>query len=62
MNNLLEHGKTLAIGGTGLAASIGTPEILAVVPHDIGGIAQAVTQVVIAVATLVGLFKKKKKS
>lgn len=62
MTNFVEHGKTLAIGTGGMLASMHTPELLAVVPQDIGGIAQAITQVVIAVATLIGLFKKKKKS
>ena len=60
MQNLLEHGKTLAVGTAGMIASIQTPELLAAMPNDIGSIAQAVTQAAIAIATLIGLFKKKK--
>ena len=51
--------KKLLIGGTGLISSIAATPLLTSEPTE--AIINAVVQVIIAVATLFGLFKRKKK-
>lgn len=51
--------KKLIIGGTGLISSVVTTPLLTSEPTE--AIINAVVQVVIAVATLFGLFRRKRK-
>lgn len=50
------------IGTAGMVGTQVTPEVLEVATISPGSWVQAVTQVIIAVATLVGLFKNRKSS
>ena len=51
--------KTLLTGTSGIAvAEVATPMLQSA---DIGGIVQVIVQIVIGVATLIGMFKKKSK-
>lgn len=51
--------KTLLTGTSGIAvAEVATPMLQSA---DVGGIVQVIVQIVIGVATLIGMFKKNKK-
>lgn len=50
----------LATGSLGIASSEIAPAIVDAIPADTGNIVQIVVQIIIGIATLVGLFKKKK--
>jgi hypothetical protein len=62
MHTLVQQGKTLCIGAAGVAGINVTPELMAVVPSDVSSIVGVVTQLVVAVSTLIALFKKKKRT
>ncbi len=50
----------ILIGGSGIAGTQITGEVLPTDTTDIAGITQIVVQIIIGIATLFGLFKKKK--
>lgn len=50
----------LATGSLGIASSEIAPAIVEAIPADTSNIVQIVVQIIIGIATLVGLFKKKK--
>lgn len=50
----------LATGSLGIAGSELAPTIVDAIPADTGNIVQIVVQIIIGIATLIGLFKKKK--
>lgn len=50
----------IAVGGSGLVATELVPIVGATINPDLPAIAQIVVQVIIGIATLIGLFKKKK--
>lgn len=52
--------NTLMIGGSGIVASSVTGEIIPTSPTDIASITQLIIQIAIGIATLFGLFRKKK--
>ena len=56
MNNI----NTVLKGGTGIATSFMVAEVPQIAQIDIGTVAEALVQLVIAVATVISLFKKKK--
>lgn len=53
----MKHMETILIGAAGAAASLGSGSID---PDQISAIAQVIVQLIIGVATLWGLFRKKK--
>ena len=57
-----ENVKSLAVGLTGGSASIAVEQISQFDPEPINAAVSIVTQIVILVATLFGLFKKKPKT
>lgn len=57
----IEKMKTLAVGLTGMIGSAGTDVIVQASNIPVSDWTAAITQVLIAVATLIGLFKKRKK-
>lgn len=56
----MEKLKTIGTGLAGLGASVGTAEIPQAVNVNVSSVVEAVVQIIIAVATIVSLFKKKK--
>ena len=50
----------LATGSLGIASSELAPAVVDAIPADTSNIVQIVVQIVIGIATLIGLFKKKK--
>ena len=56
MNNI----TTVLKGGAGIASSFIVAELPQIAQVDINSIAEALVQLVIAVATVISLFKKKK--
>ena len=56
MNNI----STVLKGGAGIATSFMVAEVPQIAQVDISSVAETLVQLVIAVATLISLFKKKK--
>ena len=56
MNNI----NTVLKGGAGIASSFMVAEVQQIAQMDISTVAEALVQLVIAVATVISLFKKKK--
>ena len=56
MNNI----NTVLKGGVGIASSLMVAEVPQIAQIDINSVAEALVQLVIAVATVISLFKKKK--
>lgn len=56
MNNI----NTILKGGAGIATSFMAAEVPQITQIDISTVAEALVQLVIAVATVISLFKKKK--
>ena len=56
MNNI----NTVLMGGVGIASSLMVAEVPQIAQIDINSVAEALVQLVIAVATVISLFKKKK--
>ncbi len=52
--------NTVMIGGSGIVASSVTGEIIPTSTSDIASITQLIIQIAIGIATLFGLFRKKK--
>ena len=52
--------KTIGTGLAGLATSFASAEIPQIVNVNVSTVVEAVVQIIIAVATIVSLFKKKK--
>ena len=52
--------NTVIKGGLGVATSFMVAEVPQIAQVDIGSVAEALVQLVIAVATVISLFKKKK--
>ena len=52
--------NTLLISGTGLVSTEAVPAVLDAVTNDTPNIIQIIVQLVIGVATLINLFKRKK--
>lgn len=52
--------NTLIIGSTGLSASVVAPELLHDVPLENPNLINIIVQIVVGIATLIKLFKKKK--
>lgn len=61
MEKHFEMVKVAAIGSAGIASSEVIPTLLAANPSDLTQIVQLATQIIIGIATLFGLFKKKSK-
>lgn len=57
----IENLKTIAIGAIGAGTSAGVENLTALPQIDVSQTMSIVTQIVILLATLVGLFKKKDK-
>ena len=56
----MEKFKTFGTGLAGLGTSLATAEVPHIVNVNVSSVVEAVVQIVIAVATIVTLFKKKK--
>ncbi len=56
----LEQIKTIAIGAVGAGTSAGVENLQNIEVVDLSQGASLITQIVILIATLIGLFKKKK--
>lgn len=56
----MENLKTFGAGLTGLGASFAIAEFPQIVNVNVSTVVEAVVQIIIAVATIVSLFKKKK--
>ena len=56
----MEKFKTIGTGFAGLGTSLATAEIPQIVNVNVSTVVEAVVQIIIAVATIVSLFKKKK--
>ena len=59
---ITEELKTVAIGLTGGGASVAVDQMASFDPEPINAGVSIVTQIIILVATLIGLFKKKPKT
>ena len=57
---IMEKFKTIGTGFAGLGTSLATAEIPQIVNVNVSTVVEAVVQIMIAVATIVSLFKKKK--
>lgn len=55
----MEKLNSLFIGGGGLSASIIAPEVVSEIDSNPSNIVQVIVQIIIGIATLVGLFRKK---
>lgn len=58
--NTLDNIKTLGIGSVGFLATEVAPQAVEAVSTDSANFVQVVIQIVIGIATLIGMFKKKK--
>ena len=56
----MDEFKTIGTGLTGLGTSLATAEIPQIINVNVSTVVEAVVQIIIAVATIVSLFKKKK--
>ena len=56
----MEKFKTIGTGLVGLGTSLASAEIPQIVNVNVSSVVEAVVQIIIAVATIVSLFKKKK--
>ena len=52
--------NTAIVGATGLSGSVVAPDLIASVSPDSSNIINVVVQLIIGIATLIGLFRKKK--
>ena len=57
---IMEKLKTIGTGFVGLGTSLASAEIPQIVNVNVSTVVEAVVQIIIAVATIVSLFKKKK--
>ena len=57
---IMEKFKTFGTGLVGIGTSLATAEVPQIVNVNVSSVVEAVVQIVIAVATIVTLFKKKK--
>lgn len=53
--------KDMIIGGTGIAASYGADAVVTAASAQPDGIVAIIVQIIIAISTLIGMFRKKKK-
>ena len=58
---IMEKFKTIGTGLVGLGTSLASAEIPQIVNVNVSTVVEAVVQIIIAVATIVSLFNKKKK-
>ena len=56
----MENLKTIGTGFAGLGTSLATAEVPQIINVNVSTVVEAVVQIIIAVATIVSLFKKKK--
>ena len=56
----MENLKTIGTGLAGLGTSLATAEVPQIINVNVSTVVEAVVQIVIAVATIISLFKKKK--
>lgn len=54
--------KDMVIGGAGFAASYGADAVVTAANAQPDGIVAIIVQIIIAISTLISMFKKKKKS
>ena len=52
--------NTLLVGSSGVVASAVSPELISTVANDVPNVIQILVQIVIGIATLINLFKRKK--
>ena len=57
---IMEKFKTIGTGLTGLGTSLASAEIPQIMNVNVSSFVESVVQIIIAVATIVSLFKKKK--
>ena len=57
---IMEKFKTIGTGLVGLGTSLASADILQIVNVNVSTVVEAVVQIIIAVATIISLFKKKK--
>lgn len=60
--DILEKVKVLSIGAAGIASSAGVDIAANMAPLEVNDWTAAITQVVIAIATLIGLLKRRKRA
>lgn len=58
---LNEKINSVVVGATGLSGSVVAPDVIASVAPDASSLVNVVVQILIGIATLIGIFKKNKK-
>ena len=57
---IMDRIKTISTGLVGIGTSLASAEIPQIVNVNVSSVVEAVVQIIIAVATIISLFKKKK--